>query len=367
MNSKFVILDSNQNEVKRQSHFVNVEEEQYPKLYIEPPKSWLEQIGFLEPIIEPFESIQPIKRLKFINVEPLEFEESTESDSDTLFEILGLMSNTPPETDVLLEVLELMLLKTQSDSIAIHSKSYNKTLLNRRSCKSGRYTQRLLELTPKVMLNRLGLENLQIYLNEDEENEDGEEDNHEDKDYSIYSCQMCDGKQSVSKRSLNLHMEKFHAEAHKYETAKWQKCDTCQKKFINLIAHIMKMHLDLDSFKCDECSVETKTASSLTQHYKEVHMNVRFICEHCKKPYTRNESLRQHVFNTHPETVKTCLKCKRKFMNKLSLKRHEKNSKKKGKCTVFNRKSSGYKCTICGASFPTYWGRMHHKMKSHLK
>ena len=202
------------------------------------------------------------------------------------------------------------------------------------------------------MLNRLGPENLQIYLNENKENEDGEEDNHEDKDF---------------KWSLNLQMDKFHAEAHKYETAKRQKCDTCQSKVLNLRVHNMKVHLGLDSFKCDECSVETKTASSLTQHYKEVHMNVRFICEHCKKPYTRNESLRQHVFNTHPETVKTCLKCKRKFMNKLSLKRHEKNSKKKGKCTVFNRKSSGYKCKICGASFPTYWGRMHHKMKSHLK
>ena len=58
MNSIFVILDSNQNEIKRRPHFVNtVEEDQDPKLYIEPPKSWLEQFAFIEPIIEPFESI----------------------------------------------------------------------------------------------------------------------------------------------------------------------------------------------------------------------------------------------------------------------------------------------------------------------
>merc|ERR1712062_641482 len=87
MNSKFLIVDSNQNEVKRKPHFVKVEED--PELYIELLESdlELEQYGFIEPIIEhePFASIQPINPLKFINVGPSEFKEHE------LFEILELM------------------------------------------------------------------------------------------------------------------------------------------------------------------------------------------------------------------------------------------------------------------------------------
>ena len=366
MNSKFLIVDSNQNEIKGKPHFVNVEED--PELYIELLESdlELEQYGFIEPIIEhePFASIQPIKPLKFINEQPREFKEHE------LFEILELMSNTPPETDILLETLELMLLKTQSDSLAIHYKSFKQTRLNSARTRSGRYTQKLLKMTPKVMLNRIGTENLQIYLNVGREKEEKNDDNEE----GSYSCQICDDKQFVTRRSWNLHMDKFHAETHDYETAKWQKCDACQRKVINLRVHIMKMHLGIDNFKCDECPFETKSASNLTQHYNEMHMNVRFICKYCKKPYTKNESLRVHVFNAHPETLKTCLKCDRKFMNKLSLERHERGRRKMGKCsgtkikkcTTFN-KTSGFKCAICGANFTTYYKRMLHKLKNHKK
>ena len=363
MNSKFLIVDSNQNEIKGKPHFVNVEED--PELYIELLESdlELEQYGFIEPY-EPFASIQPIKPLKFINEQPREFKEHE------LFEILELMSNTPPETDILLETLELMLLKTQSDSLAIHYKSFKQTRLNSARTRSGRYTQKLLKMTPKVMLNRIGTENLQIYLNVGREKEEKNDDNEE----GSYSCQICDDKQFVTRRSWNLHMDKFHAKIHNYETAQWQKCDACQRKVINLRVHIMKMHLGIDNFKCDECPFETKTASNLTQHYNEMHMNVRFICKYCKKPYTKNESLRVHVFNAHPETLKTCLKCDRKFMNKLSLERHERGRRKMGKCsgtkikkcTTFNKKS-GFKCAICGANFTTYYKRMLHKLKNHKK
>ena len=241
MNSVFVTRDSNLNETK---------------------------VTFLP-------EIQPIEPLRFLDIEPIEFSES-DDDCETLFEILELASNEAPDTKLILEILELMLLKTHSNAVA------TKTVF-----------------IPKIVLNKIGPENLEIYFSIGQDIEEEIEDQ---------LCEHC-GKVLVSARALNLHMVKFHSKTN-------NQCDVCLKTFpqyINLRVHIMKQHLRLNNFTCDECPMTSKIPSDLIRHFKK----------------------------------------------------HRSTKEGKRNCIKKEKSPWAYKCDLCDAKFMSYSQRREHKKKFH--
>ena len=294
MNSVFVTRDSNRNETK---------------------------MTFLP-------EVQPIEPLRFLDIEPIEFSEP-DDDCDTLFEILQLASNEAPDTKLILEILELMLLKTHSNAVA------TKTVF-----------------IPKIVLNKIGPENLEIYFSIGQDIEEEIEDQ---------LCEHC-GKVLVSARALNLHMVKFHSKTN-------NQCDVCLETFpqyINLRVHIMKKHLRVNNFTCDECPKTSKFPSDLIRHYNRYHLRPRlFNCEYCNKSFARNDTLGDHIFSAHPETLKTCKKCKRLFRDVSAFKKHQSTKAGKRNCIKKEKSPWAYKCDLCNAKFMSYSQKREHKKKFH--
>jgi len=97
---------------------------------------------------------------------------------------------------------------------------------------------------------------------------------------------------------------------------------------------------DINMFKCDRCSYETKRKSDLKQHVKQVHDKIKdHCCTQCDYKASRKGDLNRHVKMIHLKIKdKICSVCEKGFSRQDELKQHFKsahNPNKYDKCVIY--------------------------------
>ena len=100
-------------------------------------------------------------------------------------------------------------------------------------------------------------------------------------------------------------------------------CDTCGKTFTtkgSLTRH-QQVHGE-QSFTCDHCDEQFKTAHSRREHISNVHSVKSYACDTCSKVFTCKSYLKQHVKTHNSEKTHECEYCFKTFSTAATLKRH---------------------------------------------
>ena len=94
-------------------------------------------------------------------------------------------------------------------------------------------------------------------------------------------------------------------------------------KTVNSEEKIGKMNVDFELIMCLECSNTFKSKSSLTNHYKNKHMGIKYDCNKCNMKFSVPSSLYTHKKSLHSDTdVKSCEQCPYKTSRIDNLKTH---------------------------------------------
>ena len=80
-----------------------------------------------------------------------------------------------------------------------------------------------------------------------------------------------------------------------------------------------------DSLCCPECQNSFKSKATLKNHYKSVHLQIKWNCFKCDKVYPLESSLRAHTKSIHETVVVKCDECSYQGTRADNLKLHVKN------------------------------------------
>ena len=94
-------------------------------------------------------------------------------------------------------------------------------------------------------------------------------------------------------------------------------------KTVNSEDKIAKMNVDFEHIMCLECRSTFKSKSSLTNHYKNKHMGIKYDCDKCNMKFSVPSSLYTHKKSLHSDTEeKSCEQCPYKTSRIDNLKTH---------------------------------------------
>ncbi|XP_037036664.1 zinc finger protein 845-like isoform X1 [Bradysia coprophila] len=135
-------------------------------------------------------------------------------------------------------------------------------------------------------------------------------------DRVVYSCTIC-LTLVVGTRNHSHHMYKHGLRKKiREEVAGRYECDYCQKIFphkSSLPAHF-KQHLNKERVPCPQCSLTFASKGNLTQHIKQIHLNIRkHICELCGKAFGHPHNLKSHMVKHSGEKPYQCPICLKRF------------------------------------------------------
>ncbi|CAG9574345.1 unnamed protein product [Danaus chrysippus] len=133
-------------------------------------------------------------------------------------------------------------------------------------------------------------------------------------------------------------------------------CEICGKSF----SHRSSLHSHVSShtrmFSCEHCDYGTGNKFDLIKHM-QIHLGLkRFKCSECPAVYRTSSSMRDHVKRTHLQLrPHACHLCDRTFYDRTKLNRHVDSH--------FDLKR--FECDICQACFSRRWYWKKHLEKQH--
>ena len=151
-------------------------------------------------------------------------------------------------------------------------------------------------------------------------------------------CDSCDRKYY----NLRIHMKRMHSEKDSNIVKKEIKCELCDKTFLNQIylkAHQKGVHYEERDHQCSQCDKAFSSKSFLKVHIKTIHERIKeFACEMCSKSFPMKRPLEYHMKSIHDKgrTKKECKLCNKNFY---SLERHMKY--------VHDTRKNKVKCDTC--------------------
>ncbi|XP_045505859.1 zinc finger protein 98-like [Colias croceus] len=144
--------------------------------------------------------------------------------------------------------------------------------------------------------------------------------NHKRKD-SGYMCEVC-GKLFSRRAAITTHKL-----IHRPASLKCEHCSYCTSLKSDLKKH-MYTHSDVKHYKCKECPLSFKTASTLKHHVQVNHEKTpKYFCTKCDKGYYSMSRLQSHMdahesIKRHQCDVCRTLFAKRTYLTKHILKQH---------------------------------------------
>jgi len=133
-----------------------------------------------------------------------------------------------------------------------------------------------------------------------------------------YVCSECDKAYAI-RQDLRLHIRTQHTGNRPY------KCEMCPKAFAR--AHQLAVHAPVHTGErahlCSECGNSFSSVSSLIDHRKRRHQNIRNqTCPTCPKNFFTKQELVSHIRTHTGEKPFQCLNCGKCFSRPHHLKRH---------------------------------------------
>jgi len=192
-----------------------------------------------------------------------------------------------------------------------------------------------------------------------------------------FSCQFCGEKFDIISR-VRDHVQKVHRSAFYrqcdkvfYRSAELRKhtsthvrlsddirprafgCNVCNMSFV--FAHKLQRHMidhgtDITgpAYKCQLCSEQCETMTTLESHVLEVHSIARpqYQCTKCNKLFRIESQLKQHM-RIHTANAITCIVCGKKFVFQSTLKIHMVTHTDSCRQTA----EKLFQCSVCGKHF----------------
>ena len=106
---------------------------------------------------------------------------------------------------------------------------------------------------------------------------------------------------------------------------KSEKCEQCDKKYLNLKQHISRVHEEsIKKPKCVSCKKDFSSLQALKFHVQCVHEKLKtYKCNFCHKAYGKPGHLNIHMNTAHNDSRNfKCDHCNRTFKLSVYLKRH---------------------------------------------
>ena len=156
---------------------------------------------------------------------------------------------------------------------------------------------------------------------------------------TLNPCSKCD-KRFTSKQGL-----KHHEESHHENELRCNMCSFKTPHMGTLISHKRKHHtnLQITLYKCDQCSLEFRSDSSMRNHKLVVHKGQKkFNCDQCDFRTGYADSLKGHIENVHDKIRMNCTIC--------SWKGNSKNLRTHKKAVHFSQNQK-FKCNICSKEY----------------
>lgn len=137
-------------------------------------------------------------------------------------------------------------------------------------------------------------------------------------------CDDCDYSTHY-KTSLRKHIDTVHTL--KLTRHKCPECKETFKRKVYLERHLNAIHVNPTIYRCKEpeCDFNSSHKSSVTKHYKRVHLGQEYIykCEYCEKTYSYKSHLNRHTAKEHiKEDAIVCEECGYETHEKSHMKRH---------------------------------------------
>ena len=104
-----------------------------------------------------------------------------------------------------------------------------------------------------------------------------------------FTCQICNLKIGTSS-SYRRHMRHQHEST----PVTCGQCSYVGKTSQYLDLHVKTNHMESIYKQCTQCSLKTKSRSSLSYHRETVHQGLSHSCERCGKEFNHPKSIRRH-------------------------------------------------------------------------
>ena len=163
-------------------------------------------------------------------------------------------------------------------------------------------------------------------------------------------CKICGKLQFLSRKTLEIHIEKVHTE---------KTCNICNisfKRETYLRKHNKYEHEGVEKIRCRYCKHHFHTLKGKQEH--ETTCNGSYTCEKCAKVFKSYNNLQHHNQHVHLEHKVACDLCDKKFVNPSGLRTHVKNRHEKVKPFV---------CDQCGQRFGSKQTLRNHVDAIHLQ
>lgn len=156
-------------------------------------------------------------------------------------------------------------------------------------------------------------------------------------------CNICDRK-LATERALKVHIT-THTGNKPY------KCKQCSETFINKV--VLERHMrfhggETKVYRCDFCSKDLSSETSLKSHVQRVH-ETSAQCELCKEIFPTRDHLKDHINTFHEPSI--CQHCNKSFALPRYLKMHEKLHE--------NDSTIKMQCQYCTKSFIGKYFKSH--------
>ena len=186
----------------------------------------------------------------------------------------------------------------------------------------------------------------------------------------LYKCDICN-KRFSGPRRLKYHVLSIHTDAEIsdddkgfLEKVNQNECPICTESFsrsLDLKTHAADIHELKTEFKCPVCSWIFHWKRALQVHVPVVHSKEipMYSCSICDKKYYKESSLKDHVKSVHYNIRdKPCLECSLIFSTEQQLRHHERN--------IHHRNvAKKHVCPLCQKQLANPWHPKYHVRALH--
>ncbi|XP_073829579.1 uncharacterized protein [Musca autumnalis] len=176
-------------------------------------------------------------------------------------------------------------------------------------------------------------------------------------DPNAFRCDEC-GRCSTNSRNLAKHKKEMHTEEGKQRNFE---CEVCHKKFANktILRTHMEVHESGRDYVCSECGKGFPSENRRKIHERMVHQADR-VCDQCGKTIHGIYALKMHLMEHagYKKPKWPCDECNAELNSHSSLKRH--------KLIAHHDGSTVYICSDCGKVFTSENALRSHKRIVHL-
>ena len=151
-----------------------------------------------------------------------------------------------------------------------------------------------------------------------------------------HSCPVCP-ERFMGKKELSDHM-KMHSQCEscnkwfktydslfKHQSKTHDQCPKCLMFFMTFEKSLdhPNCNANRQKYKCNQCSKEYLSKTSLWQHKKSTHSSITYECYICNSIYNTRSAYKQHI-NFHEKKLPQCVVCKKYFHDSSTLSAHQK-------------------------------------------